>query len=105
MKDIYDIRSAVFKAMAHPTRLKILELLGQVDEICVCDIAEKLKIDQPTISKHLSILKNVGLIGSRKEGLMVMYKLRAQCVNNFFHCVDNIIKTDLKAKVKHLNNL
>ncbi len=105
MKDIYDIRSEVFKAMSHPTRLKILDLLGQIDEICVCDIAEELEIDQPTISKHLSVLKNAGLIGSRKDGLMVIYKLKARCVNTFFHCVDNIIKTDLKAKVKHLNNL
>lgn len=104
MKDIYDIRSAVFKAMAHPTRLKILELLGQVDEICVCDIARELEIGQPTISKHLSILKNVGLIGSRKEGPMVIYKLRAQCVTDFFHCVDHIIENDLKAKVEHMNN-
>jgi ArsR family transcriptional regulator len=98
-RDIYEVRSSVFKALAHPTRLKILDLLASAEELCVCEIVKELQIDQPTVSKHLSILKNAGIIDSRKEGLMVLYKLRIPCVQDFFRCVDNIIKEDITAKI------
>lgn len=104
-KDIYDLRTKIFKALAHPTRLKIIELLGTCDEICVCDIAKKLSIEQPTISKHLTVLKNAGIVTNRKEGLMVLYKLQMKCCLDFFNCVDNIIFADIKKKTRHLKNL
>lgn len=102
--DIYEIRASVFKALSHPTRLKILDLLGSEGETCVCNIVKELDIDQPTVSKHLSILKNAGIIDSRKEGLMVFYSLRIPCVTEFFRCVDNIIKADVQLKSGFLND-
>lgn len=104
-QNIYDVRANVFKALAHPTRLKIIELLGDHDEICVCDIARKLSIEQPTISKHLSVLKNAGIVSNRKDGLMVLYKLRMKCCLDFFSCVDTIIFADIKKKTQHLKSL
>jgi len=103
-KDIYEIRASVFKALAHPTRLKVLDLLGSAEETCVCDIVKELGIDQPTVSKHLSILKNAGIIDSRKEGLMVFYSVKMPCALDFFRCVDNIIRADLQVKADFFNN-
>jgi ArsR family transcriptional regulator len=103
-KDIYEIRASVFKALSHPTRLKILDLLSSAGEICVCDIVKELGVDQPTVSKHLSILKNAGIIDSRKEGLMVFYQLKIPCAMEFLRCVDNIIKADIQLKAGFLND-
>ncbi|MDI3481870.1 MAG: hypothetical protein PWQ97_1525 [Tepidanaerobacteraceae bacterium] len=103
-KDIYEVRASIFKALSHPTRLKILDLIGSSGEICVCNIVKQLDIDQPTVSKHLSILKNAGIIDSRKEGLMVFYSLKIPCVAEFFRCVDNVIKADIQVKAGFLND-
>ena len=84
MKDIYDIRSAVFKAMAHPTRLKILELLGQVDEICVCDIADLLNMTQSAISHQLRVLKSARLVKFRREGKVVYYSLDDEHIKHIY---------------------
>ncbi|MDN5331079.1 MAG: hypothetical protein PWP45_304 [Tepidanaerobacteraceae bacterium] len=96
--DIYDMYASIFKALAHPTRLKIIELLATHGEMCVCNIGEKLNIDQPSVSKHLSVLKNVGIIESKKQGLTVNYKIRMPCIVDFLRCANEVIKADLNAK-------
>jgi ArsR family transcriptional regulator len=62
------------KALADETRQKILEMLQQ-GEMCVTDIVAAFDMSQPTISHHLSILKQFGLVTSRKEGKQVFYAL------------------------------
>jgi ArsR family transcriptional regulator len=62
------------KALADETRQKILEMLRQ-GEMCVTDIVAAFDMSQPTISHHLSILKQFGLVTSRKEGKQVFYAL------------------------------
>ncbi len=66
------IQADFIKAMAHPTRLQILELLRS-GERCVCEIFPALNIEQSSISRHLAILKREGLLHSRKDGLKVIY--------------------------------
>lgn len=66
------IEADFFKALAHPTRIQILELLRN-GERCVCEITPPLGLDQPNISRHLAVLKKEGLLSSRKEGLKVIY--------------------------------
>jgi ArsR family transcriptional regulator len=63
-----------FKALSEESRLRILMLLKH-GELCVCDIAENLRLTQPNISFHLSMLKDAGLIGDRKEGRWTYYSL------------------------------
>ncbi len=70
--ECWDVQSSILKAMAHPTRLSILQVLRQ-GERCVCEIAAELQLEQPNVSQHLSILKQQGLIQSRKRGLWVFY--------------------------------
>ncbi len=63
-----------FKALSDETRLKILSLLKD-GEACVCDIAETLKMTQPNISFHMSMLRDAGLIKDRKNGRWIHYSL------------------------------
>lgn len=63
-----------FKALSDETRLRILSLLKD-GELCVCDIAETLKMTQPNISFHLGMLKEAGLIKDRKNGRWIHYSL------------------------------
>ena len=64
----------VLKAMADPTRLKILHSLQQ-GERCVSDILEVVGGSQANVSKHLSVLKRAGLVESRRDGLNVFYEI------------------------------
>jgi ArsR family transcriptional regulator len=63
-----------FKALSDPTRLRILGLL-MGGEVCVHDIHDSLGIPQPKASRHLSYLKNAGLVSARKNGLWVQYRI------------------------------
>jgi ArsR family transcriptional regulator len=64
----------VMKALSDPTRVKIVKAL-QVKTLCVCEIQSALNLAQPTISKHLKVLEDAGLVISRKCGLWVNYSL------------------------------
>lgn len=65
----------IFKALAHHTRLQILFLLLQEEEVCVCRIMTILELPQSTASRHLGTLKNAGLIADRRDGTWVHYSL------------------------------
>ncbi len=62
----------VFKALADETRLNIVEMLS-CGEMCACDILESFQITQPTLSYHMRILTDSGIVSSRKEGLWIKY--------------------------------
>ena len=64
----------VMKALSDPNRVKLLKILQQ-RELCVCEIQALLGIAQPTVSKHLKLLEDAGLVTHRKEGLWVNYQL------------------------------
>ena len=64
----------LFKALADQTRLRLINLIGD-DEICVCFFVEVLKTNQPKISRHLAYLKRAGVVGARREGKWMHYRL------------------------------
>lgn len=66
-----------FRALGDETRLGIVRLLGQAREVCVCHLAEGFPLGQPTISHHLKVLREAGLVDFRKRGLWAYYYLRA----------------------------
>lgn len=70
MKD----KAAVFKALGDETRLTILDMLS-CGEICACEILEGLHLTQPTISHHMKILQQVGLVKARKDGRWMHYSI------------------------------
>lgn len=100
--DIYGMRAEIGKALSHPTRLRILELLDEERELCVCHIVDHLSEGQPTISKHLAILRDAELVTKRKDGLQVYYRLRTPCVIKFLTCLDEFL---LDRVAKHQDEL
>ena len=75
-----------FNAVAEPKRRKILEALGE-DELSVKDIVERLGWPQPMVSKHLGVLKQVGLVSERKVGRQRMYRVNAERLKPIFDWV------------------
>ena len=70
-----DIASRSLKAMAHPLRLKILCILGATTEVSVQDIVDQVGTSQSNISQHLSILRDKGILQSRKDANKVYYRI------------------------------
>jgi ArsR family transcriptional regulator len=79
------------KAMAHPTRLYVVDELAN-GERCVHELTEMVGADMSTVSKHLSILKSVGIVQDEKRGSEVYYSLRMGCVLGFFDCIEAVLK-------------
>jgi uncharacterized membrane protein YraQ (UPF0718 family)/DNA-binding transcriptional ArsR family regulator len=74
-----EARSRVMKALAHPTRLFIVEELSR-GERCVCELTDGIGADVSTVSKHLSVLKSAGIVRDDKRGVQVFYRLRVPCI-------------------------
>jgi DNA-binding transcriptional ArsR family regulator len=86
---LFERRTRVMKALAHPSRLAMVDALAG-GEKCVCDLQAFVGADMSTVSKHLSLLRNAGLVLSSKRGLQVWYRLRVPCLLDFFSCVDAV---------------
>jgi len=97
----YEARARGAKAMGHPSRLLILEAL-QDRERCVCELTELVGADQSTVSKHLAVLKQAGLVEDRREGSMIYYRPRVKCLEGFWRCIDLVLKENLKAQAAAL---
>lgn len=85
----FKTQAAVFKALAHPARLLMVYELSR-GEHCVCELAELVGSEMSTISKHLSQLKQAGIVDDEKRGAQVFYRLKTPCVMNFFQCVTSV---------------
>ena len=73
---------AAFKALADPTRLEILRLVGaQSGPVCVCDIVDRFELSQPTISHHLKVLREGGLLRSSKIGIWAFYEIEPEAAD------------------------
>lgn len=79
----------VFKALGHPTRLWIVRQLAD-GEHCVCEFVDSVGADFSTISKHLSVLKNAGVIEDDKRGKSVFYRLKCPCIIDFISCIGKL---------------
>lgn len=65
----------LFKALSEPVRLRILHLLLEKGELCVCDIVDTLELSQSVVSRHLAYLRNTALLDTRREGVWVYYQV------------------------------
>jgi len=86
------LKADIFKALAHPSRLCILERLFD-GECSVRELAGLIEAEMPTVSKHLSVLKNAGIISSRKSKNNVFYKIERKCVRKTLDCAEKGINT------------
>lgn len=80
-------RAEVFKALGHADRLRIIEEVAD-GERCVCDLVDAVGSSWSTVSRHLLVLKEAGLLADEKRGLQVFYRLVLPCVPSFMECLD-----------------
>lgn len=97
MNLIYQMQADYLKALAHPTRLRILELLRDQDELCVCHIIEDLELDQSNTSQHLRVLKKAGVVTSKKVGLKVFYKPVSKEIYSLIDLLKPLLAKQLQA--------
>jgi DNA-binding transcriptional ArsR family regulator len=76
------------RAMAHPMRIAIIELLNDGKRLSVTEIYRKLKIEQAAASHHLNILKNKGVLASQREGKKIFYSLKSQVLTEIIDCIN-----------------
>jgi ArsR family transcriptional regulator len=93
----YEARAKVARALAHPSRLMMLDLLGKTER-SVTEITKAVGSDQSTVSKHLAILKEAGLIAARKEGTTSFYRVTCECLGGFFSCLEAMMVSDIKQR-------
>ena len=72
--------ASLFKALADPTRVAIVNRLATGEECCVCDLTDVFELSQPTISHHLRVLRDAGLVDSEPRGTWAYYRLRPEAI-------------------------
>ncbi len=97
-------RAKVFKALGHPSRLLMVEALGQ-GEKCVCELRELVGSDMSTVSKHLGVLKEAGIVQDERRGTNIYYSLRLRCVTSFLGCVRRFFEQQLEEQIFYLEDL
>ena len=90
-----EIRCRIIKAMSHPVRLMIVEVLRE-GESSFSKINELFESDKSTISKHLLVLKEAGIVSSKRSGADMIYKLEVPCITDFFGCVTAVIENNVR---------
>ena len=95
----FEARARVIKAMAHPTRLFVVDELSR-GESSVGDLQEMIGADVSTVSRHLSVLFEAGVIGREKRGNQAFYYLRVPCVMNFFGCVEAVLEISARETIQ-----
>jgi len=100
----YEKQAEIAKAIGHPLRVAIIDFLKDGEQ-CVCDIARQVGSERSNISRHLSVMVRAGVLGYRKEGLKVIYKLKTPCILDFFSCVAVVIKQQAKESEKLLKSM
>lgn len=98
----YDARALIAKAIAHPSRLFILDELTKNGERCVGDLAGLIGSDISTASRHLSILRGAGLIETTKRGTHIYYRVRCRCVTQLFDCIEHVVQQNRSGSARVL---
>lgn len=99
---LYEARANIIKALAHPSRLFIVDMLNRQPR-AVGELTEMIGADTSTVSKHLSVLKNAGIVEDEKKGTTVYYSLKTPCILNFIGCIEDVIESNTKTQVEILN--
>lgn len=94
-----EARAGILKALAHPTRLFMVEELSR-GERPVAELTKMVGLDMSTVSKHLSLLKGVGLIRDERRGVQIFYSLATPCVLNFFDCLESVLEARLQTHIE-----
>lgn len=90
-----EIRSNIIKSMAHPVRLMIVEYLKDGSR-SFSEIFDLFALDKSTVSKHLLVLKEAGIVSSKKNGTDMIYTLEVPCITDFFGCITAVIENNVR---------
>jgi len=86
-----ELAASKLRALAHPMRIAIIELLTDNKKLTVTEIYERLNIEQASASHHLNILKNKGLLESKRDGKMIHYSLKLHVLSNVIDCINQCV--------------
>jgi DNA-binding transcriptional ArsR family regulator len=86
-----ELAASKLRAMAHPMRIAIIDLLSENKKLTVTEIYERLSIEQASASHHLNILKNKGLLESKRDGKMILYSLKTSVLANVIDCINQCV--------------
>lgn len=92
------------KALAHPSRLLILDELLLHGERCVCELTKLVGADISTVSRHLAVLRVAGLVSDEKRGLQVFYRLRSPEVQGLVRATEDMAGAITRQQVSQLMN-
>jgi len=92
---LIELESAYLRTIAQPTRLKILYFLKD-GEKCQCEIIPQMREDQSNISRHLTHMRDMGILESRREGVSVYYKIKDNRVFRLLSLADQMIKAEIE---------
>ncbi len=95
----FKARARVMKALSSPVRLKIVDELSRGDR-CMCEIQPMFRMNKSTLSRHVTALKNVGIVSERREGVRCYLKLQTPCILNVFDCTMGVIRAEAKRHAK-----
>lgn len=98
-KALLAAKANILKALGHPTRLWMAEQLA-AGEKCVCEFVEHVDADFSTISKHLAVLKQAGVVVDEKRGKQVYYRLKVPCVLNFLPCIEEVLQANIQTHIE-----
>ncbi len=70
----------LFKALGDPVRLRLMSMIASTPEACVCDLTDAFDVSGPTISHHLKVLREAGLVDSQRRGTWVYYRMRPEAL-------------------------
>lgn len=88
-------QAQLLKALADPTRLRLLSLLSRHEgDVCVCEVCESFPLEQPTISHHLRILRDAGLVDFRKRGLWAYYYVRRETLTRAQQMLAHLLEAE-----------
>ena len=91
----FEARAKIIKALGHASRLAMVEELSK-GERCVCELRDLVGADLSTVSKHLTVLKNAGIVEDDKRGVQVFYRLKVPCLLKFFGCVEAVLENQAR---------
>lgn len=92
-------QAKIFKALGHPSRLLMVDALKE-GEKCVCDLQLLVGDDMSTVSKHLSILKEAGVVHADKRGTNIYYRLALPCLSAFLSCTSELVEKKIVTQLE-----
>ena len=96
-------QAKIFKALGHPTRLLMADALRS-GEKCVCELQALAGADISTVSKHLSLLKEAGVVSCEKRGTNIYYRLALCCLDSFLACSSEMLRHRFQQQYAMMQN-